>query len=167
MLSNKKQIRILVSWTAVLCLFILIFTLSSQPAAQSDGLSKKVTKMMIKTVERIAPSGVGDQSVDDLVEKFNHIVRKNAHFFAYLVLGILMVNLLRRVGIKGFKVFVLALAICILYAISDEVHQLFVPGRGAQVKDVLIDSAGAMVGVGLYAVVLMMRYLLEGNRDIS
>jgi VanZ family protein len=167
MLSNKKQIRILVSWTAVLCLFILIFTLSSQPAAQSDGLSKKVTKMMIKTVERIAPSGVGDQSVDDLVEKFNHIVRKNAHFFAYLVLGTLMVNLLRRVGIKGFKVFFLALAICILYAISDEVHQLFVPGRGAQVKDVLIDSAGAMVGVGLYAVVLMMRYLLEGNRDIS
>lgn len=34
------------------------------------------------------------------------------------------------------------------YAISDEVHQLFVPGRGRQVKDVIIDSAGAGVRVG-------------------
>ena len=34
-----------------------------------------------------------------------------------------------------------------LYAISDEVHQLFVPGRGGQVKDIVIDSAGAIVGI--------------------
>ena len=38
---------------------------------------------------------------------------------------------------------------CSLYAISDEVHQLFVPGRGAQVKDVFIDIAGAAVGIFL------------------
>lgn len=37
--------------------------------------------------------------------------------------------------------------ICILYAISDEVHQLFVPGRGGQVRDVIIDSAGAIAGI--------------------
>ena len=47
----------------------------------------------------------------------------------------------------------LSLFVCVLYAISDEVHQLFVSGRGAQVKDVLIDSAGAIVGVGLYLVI--------------
>ena len=44
----------------------------------------------------------------------------------------------------------LSLLVCVLYAISDELHQLFVSGRGAQVKDVLIDSAGATVGVCLY-----------------
>jgi VanZ family protein len=42
---------------------------------------------------------------------------------------------------------------CILYAISDEVHQLFVLGRGAQVVDVLIDSLGAFVGIGMYRVI--------------
>jgi VanZ family protein len=41
---------------------------------------------------------------------------------------------------------------CVLYAVSDEVHQLFVPGRGAQVTDVLIDNAGAFVGIGIYEV---------------
>ncbi|WP_431191604.1 VanZ family protein [Peribacillus frigoritolerans] len=40
----------------------------------------------------------------------------------------------------------LAILIYALYAISDEVHQLFVIGRGPQVKDVLIDSAEAIVG---------------------
>ena len=33
------------------------------------------------------------------------------------------------------------------YAISDEVHQLFVPGRAGQVRDVLIDSAGSLLGI--------------------
>ncbi len=47
----------------------------------------------------------------------------------------------------------LSLMICILYAISDEVHQSFVPGRGPGVMDVLIDSAGAMVGIGMYEMI--------------
>jgi VanZ family protein len=83
---------------------------------------------------------------------FNRILRKNAHYFAYLVLGILVINALRISGVKGWRVCVLALGICVLYAVSDEVHQLFVPGRGGQVRDVLIDSAGATVGLGLYQV---------------
>ena len=49
--------------------------------------------------------------------------------------------------------FILTIVFGTLYGVSDEVHQLFVPGRGAMVKDVLIDSAGAIVGVGLYLVI--------------
>ena len=49
---------------------------------------------------------------------------------------------------KGVRAIAMALGICII--VSDEVHQLFVPGRGAQVKDVLIDSAGAIVGICIY-----------------
>ena len=48
---------------------------------------------------------------------------------------------------SGGKKIAIALVVCILFAISDEFHQLFVPGRGAQVKDVLIDTAGAIVGM--------------------
>ena len=43
-----------------------------------------------------------------------------------------------------------AVGICVLYAISDEVHQLFVPGRSGQFKDVFLDSGGAIVGAALY-----------------
>ena len=40
--------------------------------------------------------------------------------------------------------------VCILYAVFDELHQIFVPGRGVELRDVLTDSAGAVTGVFLY-----------------
>ena len=48
---------------------------------------------------------------------------------------------------SGLKVILLAFLICGLYAISDEIHQLYVQGRSGQVSDVLIDSSGALVGI--------------------
>ena len=72
---------------------------------------------------------------------------------------------LRRIGMHGYRMIGLSLLVCVLYAISDEVHQLFVPGRGAQVKDVLIDSAGAIVGVGLYLVICRIMKSRTGRRN--
>jgi len=152
LLINNKTITIL-SWTAVLMWLVLIFSLSAQPAEQSDELSKKVTEVIIETVDRVVPLETDEKPTIDLVERFNHIVRKYAHFSAYLVLGLLIMNALRRSGVRGFKAFMFSLLFCILYAVSDEIHQLFVPGRGAQVTDVLIDGAGSIVGIGMYGVV--------------
>lgn len=120
---------------------VLIFYLSHQPATESNELSTGITEKIVETVEKIAPD------IDIDIGSFNHIIRKNGHFFAYLVLGILVVNGLRGSGVSGYKGFILALLICVLYAVSDEIHQLYVPGRGGQVKDVIIDSAGALVGI--------------------
>ncbi len=75
-----------------------------------------------------------------------------------------MLNALRRSGIRGFRGFILSLVFCILYAISDEVHQLFVPGRGAQVSDVLIDSLGAFLGIGMYKMVRKIKKKVIINR---
>lgn len=135
------------SWVAVILWMALIFNLSSQVAEQSNKLSTGITKVIVKTVEKVAPQSEFD------IKSFNNILRKNAHFFAYLILGILVANALRRSGIRGYWSIAIALGICVLYAISDEVHQLFVPGRGGQVKDVIIDSVGASVGLVLYWVV--------------
>ncbi|PGY12090.1 VanZ family protein [Bacillus sp. AFS031507] len=44
------------------------------------------------------------------------------------------------------------MGICVLFAVSDEFHQLFVAGRGAQVKDVFNDSAGAMMGIVIFRI---------------
>jgi VanZ family protein len=151
-LINNKTITIL-SWTAVFLWLVLIFSLSAQPAEQSDELSKKVTEVIIETVDRVVPLDTDEKPTIDLVERFNHIVRKYAHFSAYLVLGLLIMNALRRSGVRGFKAFIFSLLFCILYAVSDEIHQLFVPGRGAQVTDVLIDGAGSFVGIGMYGAV--------------
>lgn len=134
-------------WTVALLWMALIFHLSHQPATESNALSTGITEVLVKTVEKVAPNA----NID--IQSLNNIVRKNAHFLAYLVLGVLVINALRRSGVVGSRIVVLALGFCVLFAISDEVHQLFVPGRGGQVSDVLIDSAGASVGIGLYMLI--------------
>ncbi len=128
----------------VIMWMILIFYLSHQPVTKSNNLSKGITEVIIETVEKVTPKRVFN------VSRLNHILRKNAHFFAYLVLGILVSNALRSNKIYGFKNIGIALTICVLYAISDEIHQLFVPGRGGQIKDVILDSFGAIVGILIY-----------------
>ena len=123
----------------------LIFYLSHQPATESNKLSISITEKIAGIVEKTDPN------IDDTnIRKFNRIIRKNAHFFAYLVLGILTFNGLKDSGIAGGRGFILALIVCILYAISDEIHQLFIPGRSGQVTDVVIDGMGSLVGVILY-----------------
>jgi VanZ family protein len=70
------------------------------------------------------------------------ILRKGAHAFEYAILGILL--------LRALAAPVPAIAAAIAYAISDEIHQAFVPGRHASALDVVIDSAGVVVGVVLY-----------------
>jgi len=135
------------SWTAVILWMVLIFNLSHQPATKSNQLSTGITEVIVENIEKIIPNAEAD------ISRFNHIVRKNAHFAVYYVLGVLLINALRKNGAYSYRSVGLALLICILYAASDEVHQLFVPGRGGQIKDVLIDSAGASVGIGTYLLI--------------
>lgn len=71
------------------------------------------------------------------------IVRKLAHFTEYFILGLLVYNLIY----SNQKKACFAIIICVLYAISDEIHQLFVPGRSCQVLDVIIDSSGSLLGI--------------------
>ncbi|MGO9449958.1 MAG: VanZ family protein [Candidatus Binataceae bacterium] len=68
------------------------------------------------------------------------LVRKAAHFTEYAILFWLLV----RGPLKG-RPFA-AMAICIGYALLDEGHQTFVPGRIASLHDVALDSTGAMFG---------------------
>ncbi len=66
-------------------------------------------------------------------------LRKIAHAAEYAVLGAL---LLRALGRE-----LTAVAIGIAYAVTDEVHQAFVPGRHGAALDVVIDAVGVLVGV--------------------
>lgn len=51
-----------------------------------------------------------------------------------------------------------------IFAITDETHQLFVQGRGAQLQDMLIDTAGAMVGIGVY---LIVERAIKNRQNVS
>ena len=136
--------RKIIAWITVMLWMVLIFYFSHQPATASNNLSIGITDLIVENVEKVAPN------LDFSINNFNHLVRKNAHFIIYFTLGILVVYALRRSGVLGYRSIGLGFLFCVLYAISDEVHQLFVSGRGGQVMDVLIDSAGASFGIGLY-----------------
>jgi len=140
---NKRQIIFYISVILVISWMSLIFHLSSQPASESNDLSNQVTEFIVETIEKVAPEIASNWDLNEL----NHFIRKNAHFFSYFILGLLVMNALYQ---KGYRKFVLSLMICILYSISDEIHQTFVPGRGGNIIDVLIDSIGSLIGIGLY-----------------
>jgi VanZ family protein len=102
-----------ISWIAVVLWMAFIFYLSAQVAEQSNNLSTGITEIIIEVVEKVVP----EKELD--IKTVNHFVRKNAHFFAYFMLGILVVNALTASGVKGFKGIVIAFLICVLYAVSD------------------------------------------------
>ena len=74
---------------------------------------------------------------------------KLEHIAAYAVMAILFYRAFvrQRVGASPVKNAVFAIACTVLYGISDEVHQSFVPARSAEVFDVIADAVGALAGV--------------------
>lgn len=77
------------------------------------------------------------------------LVRKTAHFTEYTILGSLFfLNLKSRQKPKNSTSIniLLSLIFSFLYACTDELHQIFVPGRSAQFRDILIDTLGASFG---------------------
>ena len=130
-------------WIPVIIWMGLIFYLSHQPAEQSSELSAGVMEMLLNVLVVIFP-------IHEEIPIIHFLIRKAAHFFAYFVLGILVVHALSKSLKPIWKGSVIALVICVLYAITDEVHQLFIPGQSGEVRDVLLDSVGAAVGLSVY-----------------
>lgn len=124
-----------------------IFYLSNQPASQSGAASLVLTEQLNIIVEKIFPG------TDWSTGSMHNLLRKTAHFFIFLLLGLLMMNLLDTVKKRVPYSAIWAFGICAAFALLDETHQLFIEGRSAEAGDVLIDSSGAAVGIGLYLAV--------------
>lgn len=75
-------------------------------------------------------------------------IRKAAHFFSFFFLGFFWVLGLRKRMRDEWLVVVISILLCIGYATFDEFRQVFHPGRSGIMEDVILDTAGAVVGVG-------------------
>jgi len=148
----------LISWATVILWLLVIFSLSSQPGPESNNLSKTVTKQIVKTTQKVIVSEETIKPRKNLINKLNNLIRKYAHGVVYLVLGMLVMNAFAVSGIRGCKAFIFSLIFCLIYAASDEIHQLFVPGRGAKETDVLIDALGAVIGMLVYNIICRLFY---------
>lgn len=76
-------------------------------------------------------------------------IRKAAHFFSYFFIGFFWVLGLRKRVRGDWLAIILAILLSVGYASFDEFRQVFHPNRSGMMADVLLDSAGALTGVGL------------------
>ena len=89
-----------------------------------------------------------------------------AHFTIYMVAGYNVAGFVNTYNkLKFEKKFLISILICIIYATSDEIHQMFVPGRACMFTDILIDAAGALTGVLILALFLKLKR--SGTRTAS
>ena len=79
------------------------------------------------------------------------------HAFNFAVLALLLAWALTTNDILSPEKFRLALIISVLYALSDEIHQIFVPTRTFQIRDLIVDAIGALLGLLLFQTMVMRR----------
>ena len=119
-------------------------------AELSTGFSFKLFSIIIPHFKEMSPEGK-QQFLDD----FFISIRKLAHFSLYFTMGIFSLCSIITYKKIGIKTRVTAsLIICILYSVSDEIHQYFIPGRSCELRDVLIDASGAILSVFIAVVFL-------------
>lgn len=147
--SKKKNVnaKFIMYITITILIMAFIFFQSSLPADTSQEESDIIVRFLSHFTDRDA-------------EMLSFIVRKLAHFTEYTLLGLFISLAFKEYYYKKcfhkecFQktrfyrgVFVIPLICGVLYAVSDEIHQRFVPGRSCELRDVLIDTCGVLLGV--------------------
>ena len=161
---NRRKVRRYVVIALCIAFFVavnmvIIFALSAEDREESGARSMGVTAFVVRI---IYPDYENMAYNDQLaaMESAHHYVRKVAHFLEYALLGFLTSGLLlflrrylSRRKLERWKTWFYPAEFCFLYAVTDEVHQIF-SERGASPKDVLIDTAGAISGILLIQLIV-------------
>lgn len=150
---------LLIAW------MVLIFCMSSQNAAESSTTSGSVIESVL-SIFYPGFDGLSQDARTELIASFQFIARKTAHFSIYAILGLL--SFLTVISYRNLKFGLrtaLSAAICLLYAVSDEIHQLFVPGRSGEIRDVCIDFCGSLLMITFSA--LCARYIKKIYKHVK
>ena len=161
---KKISIDRVLSGLAVIGWMAVIFFFSAQPGEASSETSGGIVSQI---VELVYPSfeTIPEQEQIAIVDVWQTVVRKCAHFCAYALLGALVANAIRTYDIRKGGRFIIPVAASALYAVSDEIHQYFVPERSCQFLDICIDTAGAVFGTAVFALgVFLIARCREKNR---
>ena len=152
-----KRLKIFFSWLLVISVMLLIFMLSAQIADDSSELSEGLVSKLYRVFLRITGIPCSTAEFDRTVLGLQFIVRKTAHFLIYLILGSLFSNAYYQSEVKHLgKNFCYAIISSFLYAVTDEIHQVFVAGRSGELRDVFIDSTGSLTGTILFVLTVFL-----------
>ena len=149
----KKSVLLICILILTVGWMLLIFGFSSQTGTESGSLSALLSEPITKLLIRFADDS-STEAESALFSRVDIGVRKIAHFTEYAILGGLLVLLFR---IRRVRLIWLPWMIGTLYAVTDEWHQSFSPGRSCDPKDVLIDACGVLIGV-LISFTLLQRW---------
>ena len=150
--DKKIQVKIIniiliVAWMGI------VFEFSNQKGTKSSNTSRKVTVAVVQAVS--------DKTVEEnepIIEKTEKVIRKLAHYTIYTVGGFLIMNYTYTTNLKLKEKVLYSIAFGTGYAVTDELHQFFMPGRSARVFDVGIDTLGVLTGITIY---VMIRKTIE------
>ena len=145
--DKKTQIKIIkmiliIAWMGV------VFGFSNQGGTKSSSTSRKVTVAVVQSVS--------DKTIEEnesLIEKTEKVIRKLAHYTIYTVGGFLIMNYAYTTNLKLKEKVLYSIAFGAGYAVTDELHQFFMPGRSARVFDVGIDTLGVITGIAIYVAI--------------
>ncbi len=143
-MKNVLSVILVILW------MIVIFINSNTPGNDSGQNSRVVTSTIFS-----------NRVNEDDIANYDYYIRKWAHIIEYLTLSVLIYNVFYVFGLKNIKYFINCVIVC-MYAITDEVHQLFVVGRSGMASDVVIDMIGYIIAT---VIVLFIDYLLRRLKD--
>ncbi len=151
---------------ALLIWLMIIFLFSAKPADESTEMSTSVGRAICSVFISDYSSWPIDKQ-EDMAAKIDFPVRKCAHASEYALLGFLLLftadSYIFAKALKGR----IALIGGVLYAVSDELHQLFVPGRSCQVTDMMIDTVGVCAGILCGYLVIKIIGIVSGRKALS
>lgn len=152
-LNSKKIITIIL----VIVWMILVFYLSNQISTDSAKLSGSFTEIILKICN------VTNINAPEQILLIENIIRKIAHFLLYTLGGMLIFLFINLYKIKPNNKVLISWLIGTVYAITDEIHQLFVIGRSGEIRDICIDSLGVITGIIILLLVLKVIEKIRKN----
>ena len=144
---------------------VFIFLMSAKNAVQSGAMSGGLIKQLAPLINSKF-NLLDEVSQADFIESLQGVVRTLAHFFEFTLLGALGFFAFRFTLNCRKKVVVFGVLMGCIYALTDEIHQIFVPGRTFQLKDVLVDWGGILLGTAIAFVLCKFIELIITKRSV-
>ena len=133
--SKGRKLYIAISAILVAAVAIIIFYLSHQTSTESSETSDSLIGLIAELIGKV------------FSENF---IRTLAHFCEFAGLGFLVCNLI--FAIKDKLKPILSILLSIGYSVTDEIHQIFIPGRAFQLIDLAVDLGGIILGVAVFCI---------------
>lgn len=164
---NRMKIVFLRNLAGVLAIMwmCIIFAFSAQTKEESGAVSNSFTYQIVSSTRTFFNLDLSDARVKEIADAIEGFVRKAAHMTEFGVLSVLLFIWIGQWEMGLLRRGLTASGAAAVYAATDEIHQLFVPGRAGRFSDVCIDSAGAVLGVVVFVLIVKLITVIRTLRE--